>query len=345
MDALLAPRSGGEPSGPNLEYEAVFTALMLAAQPSEERQMGEHTIAAAEPDWPDVIRKAEAVLTLSHDLRAAVILAQARLQRGGLEGLAEVMAYIRGCLDQYWDTCHPQLDADDDDDPTMRVNAVLGLADPAGLVRLIRLTPLTESPAFGRLTLRDIAVADGEMDQPADMTRKPDQAMVAAAFKDSRKDVLRARADALRAISADLQAIDRIFDDRTPGQGPDLAPLMRLVRKALTRVSGALGEEAEPAAAAAAPDAAGADAGAAMAQGGGVAGLGGPITSPAQVRTTLEALIRYYETYEPSSPLPMLLRRTHRLVGADFLTILKDLAPDAVDDMRKLGGLGDEDDD
>jgi type VI secretion system protein ImpA len=72
---------------------------------------------------------------------------------------------------------------------------------------------------------------------------------------------------------------------------------------------------------------------------------GGPVTSPAQVRSVLEDLIRYYETHEPSSPLPLLLWRVHRLVGADFLTILKELAPDSVDDLRKLGGLKDEDDD
>jgi len=341
LDEFLLPRSAGEPSGPNLEYEAVFTSLMLAAQPSEERQMGSQTIAAEEPDWRAVAAKAEAVLKISHDLRAGLAMAMARLRIDGFEGLAPVTGYLRGCLEQYWETCHPQLDADDDNDPTMRINAVLGLVDPAGLLRAIRMAPLTESPAFGRLTLRDIAVADGELEQPADMARKPDQALVGAAFKDTKKDLLRARLEALRKISDDLGAIDRVFDDRTPGQGPDLAPLIRLARKAQTRVAAALGET-EPA-----PDAApgaeggGADVGAPA----GLAPTGGPITSPAQVRSVLQDLIRYYETYEPSSPLPMLLHRAHRLVGADFLTILKDLAPDSVDDLRKLGGLKDEDDD
>lgn len=342
MEDLLLPRSAGEPSGPNLEYDPLFTALMLAAQPSEERQMGNQTIAAEDPDWTAVIDKALAVLALSQDLRAAAALALARTRTAGFEGLAPVSAYIRGCLEQFWETCHPQLDPDDDDDPTMRINAVLGLADPAGLLRAVRLAPLTDSPAFGRLTLRDIAVAEGEMEQPADMPRKPDPATIAAAFKDTRKDTLRARLEALRGIADDLAAIDRVFDDRTPGQGPDLAPLARLVRKAQTRVAAALGE-AEPAPAAAGSEAAAAASGAGAAPGAG--GGGGPVTSPAQVRAALEELIRYYETYEPSSPLPMLLRRAHRLVGADFLTILKDLAPDSVDDLRKLGGLGDEDED
>lgn len=327
------------PSGPNLEYDALFTGLMLVAQPSEERQMGDQTIAAEDPDWRDVIAKAEAVLKVSHDLRAAVVLATARLRTQGFEGLAPVTGYIRGCLEGFWDTCHPQLDPDDDDDPTMRINAVLGLADP-GMIRAIRLAPLTDSPNFGRLTLRDLAVAEGEIEQPADMARKPDPAMVNAAFKDSKKDVMRPRLEALRAVAEDLAAIDRVFDDRTPGQGPELAPAVRLVRKALGRVSAALGE-AEPATAAETGAAAPAPDGAMPA----MSVAGGPVTSPAQVRSVLEGLIRYYETHEPSSPLPPLLWRVHRLVGADFLTILKELAPDSVDDLRKLGGLKDEDDD
>lgn len=338
MDEFLQPRSDAEPSGPNLEYEPVFTALMLAAQPTEERQMGDQVLAAEEPDWGDVASKAQAVLDRSHDLRAAAILALARTRQQGFEGLAPVMVYVRGCLEQYWDSCHPQLDPDDDDDPTMRINAVLTLTDTGGLLRAVRLAPLTDSTTFGRLTLRDLAVADGEMEQPADMPRKPDAASVTAAFKDTRKDVLRARAEALRGIAADLAAIDRVFDDRTPGRGPDLAPLARLIRKAHLRAAAALGEEAP-----ADPGAGPAD-GAAVAPSDPAPAASGPVTSPAQVRAALEELIRYYETYEPSSPLPMLLRRAHRLVGADFLTILKDLAPDSVDDLRKLGGLEDDDD-
>ena len=343
MDAFLSPRSETEPSGPNLEYEPVFTALMLAAQPGEERQMGDQVLAAQEPDWRDVITKAEAVLARSHDLRAATILAQAATRTGGFEGLAPVLAYVRGCLEQHWDTCHPQLDPDDDDDPTMRINAVLTLTDQAGLVRALRLAPMTDSATFGRLTLRDLAVAEGEIEQPADMPHKPDAASVAAAFKDSPRERLRARSVALSSIAADLAAIDRVFDDRTPGRGPDLGQLARLTRKALTRINAALGEDA--------PAASPVETGQGMADGPApgprdapAPGFSGPIASPAQVRTALEAIIGYYDTYEPSSPLPILLRRAHRLVGADFLTILKDLAPDSVDDLRKLGGLADDDD-
>ncbi len=35
----------------------------------------------------------------------------------------------------------------------------------------------------------------------------------------------------------------------------------------------------------------------------------------------------YYARQEPSRPVPILLTRAKRLVGADFMTIMKDMAP------------------
>lgn len=46
----------------------------------------------------------------------------------------------------------------------------------------------------------------------------------------------------------------------------------------------------------------------------------------------------YYAKHEPSSPLPILLKRAKRLVGADFMEIIKDLAPDGAANVRLIGG-------
>src|SRR5690606_10992164 len=115
------------PSGSNLEYEQVFTDLLLAAQPGEDRQAGSNIIPGQEPDAGAIIQHAQAVLEQSHDLRAAVLLGYGELRANGFPGFATATRYIRGCLQEFWDTCHPQLDPDDDNDPTMRRNAVLGL--------------------------------------------------------------------------------------------------------------------------------------------------------------------------------------------------------------------------
>ena len=71
---LLKSHGDDEPSGENLEYDPAFISLELAAQPGEERQIGDSIIAAEEADHDEVIAQAMDVLGRSHDLRAAVIL-------------------------------------------------------------------------------------------------------------------------------------------------------------------------------------------------------------------------------------------------------------------------------
>jgi len=59
------------------------------------------------------------------------------------------------------------------------------------------------------------------------------------------------------------------------------------------------------------------------------------------VRKALDRIIEYYAKHEPSSPLPILLHRARRLVGADFMTIIQDIAPGGLDNVRLIGGIED----
>ena len=52
----------------------------------------------------------------------------------------------------------------------------------------------------------------------------------------------------------------------------------------------------------------------------------------------LDEIIRYFERAEPSSPVPLLLRRAQRLVDKNFLDILRDLAPDGVQQAELFRG-------
>ena len=54
----------------------------------------------------------------------------------------------------------------------------------------------------------------------------------------------------------------------------------------------------------------------------------------------LDSVCEFYERNEPSSPLPLLIRRAKRLASKSFLEILRDLAPDAVTEDEALGGGG-----
>lgn len=338
----LGPRAGDTPSGNDLEYDPAFMDLMVAAQPGQERQAGSEIVPGSEPDWKAVSRKAQAVLERSHDLRVAVVLAQAEVKMGGYEAMAPALAYIRGCLETWWDTCHPQLDADDDNDPTMRINAVAGLSDGEGFLRLLRLAPLAESRTFGRINLRDLAVASGEMTAAAGSTA-PDAASVAAAFKETPAEVLKSRLEAARTALADVRAIGAVFDAQTPGDGPDLDPLVRMLRRAVARLAEEVGEPEEAVADAPGDDTA--EVGPAEgtpAPARAAASVPGTISSQADVVAALDRIMAYYAAQEPSSPIPLLLKRVRRLVGADFLTIMNDIVPQGTDTVRSLAGMTDE---
>lgn len=338
---LLREIKADLPSGENLEYDSVFTEMELAAQPGEERQVGDSILEAEEPDWRDVASKAKAVLEQSHDLRAAVLMANAELRLRGLDGFADAVAYIRGALTDYWATCHPQLDADDDDDPTMRVNAVLALADPATTLRGLRAVPLTASRGFGALSLRDVMVAEGEL-PPASGSSAVDSGLVSAAVQDTDPEKLSATLAAARAALADVTKIDRTFGEKTPGQGPELDPLIKMLSRIVKFLADATGgdaveAEAEPDAAEQAP---GQPAAEGAPQRGAVAAPG-TIASPQDVVATLDKILAYYARHEPSSPLPILLQRAKKLAHADFLTIIRELAPGGVDNVMLIGGLDD----
>jgi type VI secretion system protein ImpA len=344
LQGLLASRGDDAPSGENLEYDMDFISLELAAQPGEEKQSGDAIIAAEDPDWTDVRDKALAVLERSHDLRAAAYLGQAILYLEGLTGFADVTGYVRGLLEDYWDTAHPQLDADDDDDPTARISASQNLAAPTTVMRAIRRASLTDSRTYGRVTLRDIQSASGEAPAEGAM----DSSTIAAAFRDTSQDVLAARLAAAKKANDDIRAIDRVYADKLPGQGPDNSDLIRALRLIISTISEYV--EGAPAGGDEAPAGAG-DAGAGYAPavgsggggGGGGGGVPGRISGLGDVTTALDNIIGFYARTEPSSPVPILLARAKRLVGADFLTIMKDMAPNGLDNVRLVGGLPDDD--
>ena len=54
----------------------------------------------------------------------------ARLNLAGLPAFAEILGQIRHQVEQRWDRGPSQLDPEDDNDPTMRANALFRLQDP-----------------------------------------------------------------------------------------------------------------------------------------------------------------------------------------------------------------------
>jgi type VI secretion system protein ImpA len=335
VDTLVAPLSGGEPCGPNLEYDREFGALETAAQGKPERQMGATVVPAEDPDWKVVRGQSEALLRRSKDLRVACHLAKSLLRLGGFAGLAEGLAVVRRLLEQHWDGLHPRLDPDDDNDPTMRVNTLGGLCDDR-TVAAVRTATLVNAPPLGRFSLRDVAIASGELALPPGATEAaPDPAAIEAAFGAVDLGALAGTAQAVADAVAHLGAIETLVTEKVGvGRAADLSRLSAPLGQASKLLTARL-EERQPAAAEGDGVGTNGQTGSARAGGG---GLSGDIRSRDDVIRALDRIVAYYERHEPSSPIPILLKRCKRLVTMGFLDIVKDIAPEALAQVALIGG-------
>ncbi len=339
VEALLLEFEGDSACGDDLEYDPDFIELETISKPKEEQQVGDSVLAAEDVDFPSVAAMALGILERSKDLRAAVFLAQACLHTEGFVPFERVLAYIHGVVDRYWDCVHPELDEDDDDDPTMRVNAMRGLVDPDTLLRAVKRAPLTQSRAMGRFSLRDISIADGEVPPPEGQD-PIDHATISAAFQDTDAEVMTAIREAISNAREHIKAITAVFDAKIGAMGPDFSELDKVLFKAQNAISSVLGgaetEEAAPA------EETGESGGAPAMRAASGSGSG-TINTRDDVTRMIDKICDYYTRHEPSSPVPVLLQRARRLVAADFMTIMKDMASDGMDQVRTIGGIKEDD--
>jgi type VI secretion system protein ImpA len=333
LEPLLAPVSDDSPAGPDLEYDPEFLALERAAAPKAERAVGDTVKAAEEPDWDKVAELSEAILLRSKDLRPAVHLTTAWLRNSGMPGWCAGLALVRGLLEQFWDTVHPQLDAEDDNDPTMRVNAVVPLSNLQSVLGHFRTTPFVQSPRMGRFTLRDLRIANGtlKLTTPAEGP-EPSMTEMEACCMDCAEEEL---VETTAAVSESLEhakAIDALFTDHVGTMGPDFKNLLSDIYELKKFLDPQLARRL-PA------EASGDEAGEGGAEGApGAARASGPISGPQDVMRRLDEICDYYTRCEPSSPVPLLLRRAQRLVGMDFMDLLRDLAPGGISELRVVSG-------
>jgi type VI secretion system protein ImpA len=342
-DTWLHEVTADDPAGPNLEFDADFGALERAAQGKPEQQFGATIIPAEDPDWKSVDALATALLERTRDLRILGHLALARLHLSGLPAYAQIVSVIRQLLEARWDTVHPQLDPEDDNDPTLRANALLRLGEPLRVLRVLKDLPLAASLRTGRVAWRDVAILNGTL-EPEEGRPKLNEAGVRAAFAETDQGRLAALRGTLASLVADTVAIPAAFDRHAgPATGPDLTELSKVLRelqRVTDRYAPAEDDVAEeipvmaeaPAAAEASP--------AAPVRGAVTAASLGPVTTRADALRLLDLVVSYYERYEPSSPLPLLIGRARRLAEKDFMDILQDLAPDGLNQARNIAGAG-----
>jgi type VI secretion system protein ImpA len=325
------------PCGPNLEFDAAFGELERTAQGKPEQQYGGTIIPGEEPDWKEVASQADALLDRTRDLRVLVLLAVARLQLSGAAPFVAALGAIRYLLEARWAHVHPQLDPEDDNDPTFRANALLPLADPVRVLRPLRLAPLAASRRDGKVSWRSISIFTGLIETD-DASEKKTEAAIRAAFNETGWESVQATLHIYEAGVAELGGIEAAFNSNAGyGNSPDLSPLGKLLKEICGHLRTYMPPQEAEADDAPTPADTGFVADAPTPQRAGPARSGAvsatsltSIASREEAMYLLDLVCRYYQTNEPSSPLPLLISRARGLADKGFLEILQELAPDGL---------------
>jgi type VI secretion system protein ImpA len=335
VDELLKPIAPEAPCGidslenPQLPAELIALEGLTAGKPETQFSGPE------EPDWKQVRDKCLELFRRWKDLRVAMTLCVASVKLDGAVGLRDGLALIKGLLQQYWNDVFPRMD--EDNDPVERVNIVSSLSTPLGTfgdpvryLERVRQIPLTHSRQLGAFGLADIAgdkiiLPNGEEKPPT----SPGQ--IKAAFRDTNADEIEGIG---RAISDSITLAKEIDELLTNTVGSNRAPDMGALMVVLTEMQKTVAPYMSTVAGAV-------EGGEAVGDGYSAdqPGVSGPIRSRQDVVRILGQICEYYARTEPSSPLPLLLRRAQRLAEMDFLQIVDELTPSMRAQLEPIVGV------
>lgn len=319
---FTSPVTQHAPCGPALEYASEYLELERLLQGTPEQQYGNTVIPGEEPDWRNILQRSVDLLAKTRDLRLAVIATRASIECHGLAALPAGLEFIVSLLENHWESVHPELE---EGDSTFRQNALAGLNDHSFLLKTLRNTAILESRgisdirvsnleklhqggAVPNLTSRDLLLH--LRNQPGQTTR-----------------LIRTIQDSLAAC----QRIDTVLAEHTQTArfSEDLQRVLDLVQSFLPTPQSPEDNLRDDTSLPHSANATSSER---------------PVTSQAicsrnDISLLINQMCDYLETHEPGHPAPLLLRRAQKLLGMDFLSIMRDLNPDSIRSIEQLAGI------
>lgn len=354
----IAPDS---PCGKNLETDSVFISLEQEAKGIPERQIGDSIVPAKDPDWKKVRDLAFSLLERSRDIQVAIHLTCALVHTDGFNGLDNALTLIHEYLQKYWDDVYPRPDPEDDY-PVLRMNTLSTLNDYNRIIDPLINIPLTIS-TLGNFSWNQIESSKNKVDALTHMTQEAyskrdfdknsaatleeakkmasdEMASIEAAFSSTNIESLKSLE---KTIKHALEQAERIVATTSDKAGSENAPDISRLIVLLKSLQNFLNEKIKQIEAIALEQST------SEAEIADQTGTGFTKESVAKVKTTgiqtrqdviaeIDEICKYFEHYEPSSPVPFLLQRAKKLLSMNFMEILQDLTPDAVSQAEKICG-------
>lgn len=348
ISSMLTELPNGR-SGENCEYDSLYLELEAMAVPVAGQEMGEEVTEGRDADFRKLQQSCEILWKKTRDLRVAAYFTIADFCNNGLDGLEQGLTLIDYLVSNMWDEVYPQLDPDDDNDPTERINSLAMISpkqgafgDPIMFMNRVRGVKLTNELPY---TLRDYLIAQGILDKgDEELDAAFMQAQIRALPYEEMEEKLKL---ALRIVEL-LAGIAKTVNEKVGQTGylsfdslegelrhlkkfyESVCSQMHVNSEAKTDVEEAVSEKEMQ-----------------IQSGKRVVQTTAKITDIASLqiinRSDALVLIRkcsdYFSKAEPTSPLPYLLNRALRMADMNFVDILAEIDQNSLDKVKEQLGV------
>lgn len=325
IDEFLNPLSEGNGAGVEIDYTSDYLSLERELLGKSEQQYGDTIIPAEEPDWRLVFKLSTGLLAKSKDFRVAVALIRAMTNIKGIKGCIQGIELMLALVKEYWENGFPSLEYDGERDFFPRANALAPLHAADAFIKDCRRISIN-LPGHGSITLGEIErVFNSKQETDGQVRTIIENSITRAAHEghESYKDA--------SSLNSHLIALLELLSEKFEAEfTPDLAPLLKITEspfKAVFAVEKApeLVEQAYTAPASSTVKTNGDDKEIIA-------------YSREDIIARLNFICAEIEKNEPSNPAPLLIKRAIQMVGLDFLSIMKNLAPDGLSQVYNITG-------
>ena len=320
VETLLAPVSEDKPVGEDLSYDSERQEIEAAFETSAAGGSANE----GDTDWRSIVSLIEKQSAQTKDIWLAVYLMRAGARMSQIDVVERGAGFLAGLVGTYWDAVHPQLDEygfQGRKTPCESLTRIGEFLGPLKNIILIR------HPRLGQYSSADIErfAVGGESEDGYGMFR--------AAIQEMPVEELEAVVAQLDGIIAAIQTADAIM---TANAGSETSVNFKPTYDALKGVRSGLAGFTPTGAGEAEAEV---EAYTGSSGGNSVStsrGAPGSIESREDVIRGLDAIGDYYRRREPTSPVPLALKRARDWVTLDFLAVLEDIAPNSMEEARNV---------
>jgi type VI secretion system protein ImpA len=322
---LLNPISEESPCGIDLDETGELYNLEVLAKGSEETQFSE----AEPPDYKEVLSLSKSLLEKSRDLWGVNYLIISLVWIDGLSGAAKGIEFLYELVSLFWNELYPSIDVEDDEPYRLRL-APIGMlfASNSQLVKSITNFNLSNSKRFGSFSYNDISNCiesknNNELDK------------FYYSVKDTDDKYIKNIYEQFTSCLVYCEKIEVFINKNTTEAGNTLntrviisllSNIITHLDKGLSKYESAVEKSNIQQSNRELNNRDYADC---------------TIENSSDIIEQLEKICVWYKENEPSSPVPLMLRRAISLIGKSFDEIIEDVACAALPQINELFKLQD----